>query len=164
MRSLDPYVAFALLDDAHNIQCEKGAYNSMLKRLNHIAIAVPNAEKAAEVYRLNFACEPSSPEDLPDHGVRVVFVDVGNTKLEFISPIGENSPISKFLTKNPKGGVHHLCFEVENVTEALDKLKQNSIEPVGFPEPKTGAHGHPVIFLPPGEFAGTLIELEEVEV
>ena len=136
----------------------------MLKRLNHIAIAVPDASRAARAYQSIFECVPSAAEDLPEHGVRVVFVDVGNTKLEFISPLGDASPISKFLAKNPKGGVHHLCFEVENVTDALEKLNQNGIEPVGFPEPRIGAHGNPVIFLPPGEFAGTLIELEEIEV
>lgn len=131
----------------------------MLKRLNHIAIAAPDAEKAAKAYTDRFQMASLKAEDLPDHGVRVVFVDVGNTKLEFMSPLSKESPISKFLEKNPKGGVHHLCFEVDDVDHALKYLKDQHIQPVGFSEPKIGAHGEKVIFLSPQDFVGTLIEL-----
>jgi methylmalonyl-CoA/ethylmalonyl-CoA epimerase len=133
----------------------------MLGRLNHIAIAVPDLASAIGLYRNTLGAKVSQPRALPDHGVTVVFVDLGNTKVELLEPLGENSPISGFLRKNPDGGMHHLCYEVDDIYLARDRLRQDGARVLGDGEPRTGAHGKPVLFLHPKDFAGTLIELEQ---
>ncbi|MBC2884950.1 methylmalonyl-CoA epimerase [Ochrobactrum sp. CM-21-5] len=133
----------------------------MLERLNHVAIAVPDIAAAAALYRSQLGAKVTAPEALPEHGVTVVFIDVGNTKIELLEPLGENSPISAFLEKNPSGGMHHLCYEVADIIAARDRLKAEGARILGDGEPKTGAHGKPVLFLHPKDFNGTLIELEE---
>ncbi|GAB1581788.1 MULTISPECIES: methylmalonyl-CoA epimerase [Phyllobacteriaceae] len=134
----------------------------MLNRLNHVAIAVPDLQAAAMLYRTALGVEPSTPQALPEHGVTVAFVDVGNTKIELLEPLGEDSPIQAFLDKNPAGGMHHLCYEVEDIIAARDRLKGEGARILGDGEPKIGAHGKPVLFLHPKDFNGTLIELEQV--
>lgn len=134
----------------------------MIGRLNHVAIAVPNLDKAITKYRDALGATVSTPQDLPDHGVTVVFIDVGNSKVELLYPLGENSPIASFLEKNPSGGMHHMCFEVTNIAEAAKKLVTEGARILGDGKPKAGAHGLPVLFLHPKDFDGTLIELEEV--
>lgn len=134
----------------------------MIGRLNHVAIAVPNLDKAIAKYRDALGATVSEPQDLPEHGVTVVFIDVGNSKVELLYPLGEGSPIASFLEKNPSGGMHHMCFEVANIAEASKKLIAEGARILGDGEPKTGAHGLPVLFLHPKDFDGTLIELEEV--
>lgn len=134
----------------------------MIGRLNHVAIAVPDLEAAAEQYRGTLGATVGPPQDEPDHGVRVVFIELPNTKVELLHPLGENSPIAGFLAKNPSGGIHHLCYEVEDIIAARDALKASGARVLGDGEPKTGAHGKPVLFLHPKDFAGTLVELEEV--
>lgn len=133
----------------------------MIGRLNHVAIATDNLQQAAELYKTVLATndQVSAPQPLPDHGVTTVFVDTGNTKLELLEPLGEGSPIAAFLQRNPAGGVHHLCFEVEELTAAIDQLKAAGMRVLG--EPKIGAHGLPVVFLHPKDCGGVLIELEE---
>ena len=133
----------------------------MIGRLNHVAIATGNLQHAAELYKTVLATndQVSAPQALPDHGVTTVFVDTGNTKLELLEPLGEGSPIAAFLKRNPAGGVHHLCFEVEELTAAIDQLKAAGMRVLG--EPKIGAHGLPVVFLHPKDCGGVLIELEE---
>ena len=133
----------------------------MIGRLNHVAIATDNLQQAAELYKTVLATndQVSAPHALPDHGVTTVFVDTGNTKLELLEPLGEGSPIAAFLQRNPAGGVHHLCFEVEELTTAIDQLKAAGMRVLG--EPKIGAHGLPVVFLHPKDCGGVLIELEE---
>lgn len=133
----------------------------MLGRLNHVAIAVPDLKSAIALYRNTLGAKVSQPQPLPDHGVTVVFIDVGNTKIELLEPLGENSPIAAFLRKNPDGGMHHLCYEVDDITAARDRLKKDGARVLGDGEPRTGAHGKPVLFLHPKDFAGTLIELEQ---
>ncbi|MBF0249496.1 MAG: methylmalonyl-CoA epimerase [Alphaproteobacteria bacterium] len=133
----------------------------MLNALNHVAIAVPDLAAAVAKYRDQLGARVSEPQDVPDHGVTVVFVDVGNTKIELLHPLGENSPIAKFLDKNPDGGVHHLCFEVDDVQSASDGLAGQGVRVLGGGAPKIGAHGKPVVFLHPKDFCATLIELEE---
>lgn len=130
----------------------------MLKRLNHIAIAVPDLEKASIFYRDVLGATITPPQDLLEHGVTTVFVDIGNTKLELLHPLGNNSPITKFLEKNPQGGIHHYCLEVEAVSAAYEELAQQGVRILG--EPKIGAHGKPVIFLHPKDCFGCLVELE----
>jgi methylmalonyl-CoA/ethylmalonyl-CoA epimerase len=134
----------------------------MLSRLNHVAIAVPDLAAAAAHYRGALGAKVSVPQDLPEHGVTVVFVDVGNTKIELLHPFGANSPIQGFLDKNPAGGMHHVCFEVADIRAARDTLKSEGKRVIGDGEPKIGAHGKPVLFLHPKDFSGTLIELEQV--
>lgn len=134
----------------------------MLGRLNHVAIAVPDLEAAARVYRETLGAQVSAPQSLPEHGVTVVFVDLPNTRIELLEPLGETSPIAKFLERNPQGGMHHLCYEVGDVRGASDRLAREGARILGDGEPKIGAHGKPVIFLSPKDFCGTLIELEEV--
>ncbi|MGL4489118.1 MAG: methylmalonyl-CoA epimerase [Rhizobiaceae bacterium] len=134
----------------------------MLGRLNHVALAVPDLEKACATYRTMLGATLSAPQALPEHGVIVVFIDVGNTKIELLEPLGENSPIAAFLEKTPSGGMHHLCYEVEDILAARDHLKSQGARILGDGNPKTGAHGKPVLFLHPKDFMGTLIELEEV--
>lgn len=134
----------------------------MLGRLNHVALAVPDLEKAAALYRDALGAEVGAPQALPDHGVTVVFISTGNTKIELLEPLGEASPIAAFLEKNPSGGMHHVCYEVADIRAARDRLLAGGARVLGGGEPKTGAHGKPVLFLHPKDFMGTLIELEEV--
>ncbi len=133
----------------------------MIGRLNHVAIAVPDLAKAAAKYRDQLGAEVGEPQALPEHGVTVVFVLLDNTKLELLTPLGENSPIAAFLEKNPAGGIHHVCFEVPDVMAAARQLTDAGARVLGEGRPKTGAHGLPVLFLHPKDFDGTLIELEE---
>lgn len=134
----------------------------MIGRLNHVAIAVPDLDAAATLYRGALGAEVGAPQDEPDHGVTVVFITLPNTKIELLYPLGENSPIAAFLEKNPAGGIHHLCYEVEDIIAARDKLKAEGLRVLGDGEPKIGAHGKPVLFLHPKDVAGTLTELEQV--
>jgi methylmalonyl-CoA/ethylmalonyl-CoA epimerase len=134
----------------------------MIGKLNHVAIAVPDLEKAAETYRETLGAHVSAPRPQPDHGVTVVFVELPNTKIELLQPLGANSPIAKFLERNPDGGMHHLCYEVEDIIAARDRLKAMGARVLGDGSPKIGAHGKPVLFLHPKDFAGTLIEIEQV--
>ena len=133
----------------------------MIGRLNHVAIAVPDLAAAAANYRDTLGATISAPLDLPDHGVTTVFVELPNAKLELIHPFGENSPIAKFLDKNPGGGMHHICYEVEDIYLARDRLEGDGMRVLGDGEPSIGAHDKPVLFLHPKDFAGTLIELEQ---
>ncbi|OYR18872.1 methylmalonyl-CoA epimerase [Brucella thiophenivorans] len=134
----------------------------MLERLNHVAIAVPDLNAAAALYSAQLGAKVTAPQALPEHGVTVVFIDVGNTKIELLEPLGEGSPIASFLEKNPSGGMHHLCYEVADIIAARDHLKAEGARILGNGEPKIGAHGKRVLFLHPKDFNGTLIELEEV--
>jgi methylmalonyl-CoA/ethylmalonyl-CoA epimerase len=133
----------------------------MLGRLNHVAIAVPDLRKASEIYRGNLGANVSEPLPQPEHGVTVVFVELGNTKLELLEPLGTGSPISGFLKRNPEGGIHHLCFEVDDILAARDRLRIVGARLLGDGVPKIGAHGKPVLFLHPKDFCGTLVELEQ---
>lgn len=133
----------------------------MIGRLNHVAIAVPDLAAAAAQYRDILGAEVSAPADEPDHGVTVVFVTLPNTKIELLSPLGADSPIAKFLARNPAGGIHHVCYEVDDIHAARDRLQAEGARVLGDGEPKTGAHGKPVLFLHPKDFCGTLIELEQ---
>ncbi|APO74349.1 methylmalonyl-CoA epimerase protein [Rhizobium etli 8C-3] len=134
----------------------------MLGRVNHIAIAVPELAAATAGYRDTLGARVSQPQALPEHGVTVVFVELPNTKVELLEPLGENSPIAAFLEKNPSGGMHHICYEVSDILAARDQLARSGARVLGSGEPKTGAHGKPVLFLHPKDFFGTLIELEQV--
>ncbi len=134
----------------------------MIGKLNHVAIAVPDLGAATALYRDTLGATVSGPEALPEHGVTVVFVDTGNARIELLEPLGDNSPIVRFLERNPSGGMHHLCFEVADIIAARDKLLEQGARVLGDGEPKQGAHGKPVLFLHPKDFAGTLIELEQV--
>ncbi|NMG40018.1 methylmalonyl-CoA epimerase [Chelativorans sp. ZYF759] len=134
----------------------------MLGRLNHVAIAVPDLESATAVYRDTLAARVSQPQELPEHGVTVVFVELDNTKVELLEPLGENSPIAAFLAKNPSGGMHHVCYEVADIEEAAERLVGQGARILGDGKPRIGAHGKPVLFLHPKDFAGTLVELEQV--
>ncbi len=133
----------------------------MLGRLNHVAIAVPDLEAGCRVYKSMLGATVSEPQAEPDHGVTVVFVELPNTKVELLEPLGENSPIQAFLDKSPAGGIHHVCYEVDDIIAARDHLKQEGARVLGDGEPKTGAHGKPVLFLHPKDFCGTLVELEQ---
>jgi methylmalonyl-CoA/ethylmalonyl-CoA epimerase len=134
----------------------------MIGRLNHVAIAVKDIARASALYRGTLGATVSEPQDLPEHGVRVVFVELPNTKIEFLEPLGAASPIAKFLEKNPDGGMHHICYEVSDIRAARDQLVAHGARVLGDGEPKTGAHGNPVLFLHPKDCLGTLTELEEV--
>lgn len=134
----------------------------MIGRLNHVAIAVPDLRGAAELYRDALGAVVSAPVPLPDHGVTTVFVELPNSKIELIHPLGESSPIANFLQRNPKGGVHHVCYEVADIRAAIDAMRERGMTVIGDGEPSIGAHGLPVVFLHPKDFCGTLIELEEV--
>ena len=136
---------------------------SNIGRLNHIAIAVPNIENAVKAWEKALGANVSNPQILPEHGVKVVFIESPNTKVELLEPLNEYSPISKFLTKNPNGGMHHICYEVEDIRSASKKLELSGARILGDGKPKIGAHGNPVIFLNPSDFSGTLIELEEIK-
>lgn len=134
----------------------------MIGRLNHIALAVPDLSSATALYRDTLGAKVSAPIDQPDHGVTVVFVELPNTKIELLHPLGEKSPIANFLERNPGGGIHHVCYEVEDILAARDKLKAEGARVLGDGNPKIGAHGLPVLFLHPKDFLGTLVEIEEV--
>ena len=134
----------------------------MIGRLNHVAIAVPDLKAAAAQYENSLGAKVGPPQDEPDHGVTVVFIELPNTKIELLYPLGEDSPIKGFLEKNPSGGIHHMCFEVNDILAARDKLKSEGARVLGNGEPKIGAHGKPVLFLHPKDFNGCLIELEQV--
>jgi methylmalonyl-CoA/ethylmalonyl-CoA epimerase len=133
----------------------------MIGRLNHIAIAVPDLAAATATYRDIHGAHVSAPEPLPEHGVTVVFVDLPNTKVELLHPLGDASPISAFLERNPAGGIHHVCYEVRDIVSARDRLKAEGARVLGDGEPRIGAHGKPVLFLHPKDFFGTLVELEQ---
>lgn len=134
----------------------------MLGRLNHVAIAVPDLGAASAKYADTLGASVSVPLDLPTHGVRVVFVDLGNSKVELLGILGDDSPIAGFLKKNPAGGMHHICYEVADIAKARDALVAAGARVLGTGEPRVGAHGRPVLFLHPADFLGTLVELEEV--
>lgn len=134
----------------------------MIGRLNHVAIAVPDLAAASALYRQTLGAKVSDPMPEPDHGVTVVFIELPNTKIELLEPLGENSPIRGFLEKNPAGGIHHVCYEVEDIYAARDRLKAEGARVLGDGEPRIGAHKKPVLFLHPKDFCGTLVELEQV--
>ena len=134
----------------------------MIGRLNHVAIAVPDLEAARALYRDTLGARVSEAVDLPEHGVSTVFVELDNTKIELLHPLGEKSPIAAFLQKNASGGVHHICYEVEDIAAAAETLSKAGARVLGDGKPRIGAHGKPVLFLHPKDFYGTLVELEEV--
>ena len=134
----------------------------MIGRLNHVAIAVPDLEAAAAQYRDTLGASVGAPRDEPAHGVTVVFIELPNTKIELLHPLGAGSPIAGFLEKNPAGGIHHLCYEVDDILAARDRLTASGARVLGSGEPKIGAHGKPVLVLHPKDFNGCLIELEQV--
>src|SRR5256714_6892347 len=133
----------------------------MIGRLNHVAIAVRDMGKAAAVYRDTLGAQVSERIPQPDHGVSTIFVVLPNTKIELLEPLGENSPIAKFLERNPDGGVHHVCYEVDDIIAARDRLKREGARVLGDGEPRIGAHGKPVLFLHPKDFSGALVEIEQ---
>ena len=134
----------------------------MIGRLNHVAIAVADLAAAAKIYRETLGAKVSEPISLPPHGVTVVFVELPNTKIELLEPLGAASPIAKFLERNPEGGIHHICYEVDDILTARDALRKAGARVLGDGEPKIGAHGKPVLFLHPKDLLGTLVELEQV--
>jgi methylmalonyl-CoA/ethylmalonyl-CoA epimerase len=135
--------------------------DAMLGRLNHVAIVVPDLAAGTAIYRDMLGATVSQPKPEPEHGVTVVFIELPNTKIELLEPLGDNSPVKAFLERNPAGGIHHLCYEVDDIRAARDRLTAAGARVLGSGEPKIGAHGRPVLFLHPKDFAGTLIELEE---
>lgn len=134
----------------------------MIGRLNHVAIAVPDLARAAAVYQRTLGAAVSENLPLPEHGVTTVFVNLPNAKIELLEPLGANSPIAKFLERNPDGGIHHICYEVDDILAAREQLKADGARVLGDGEPRIGAHGKPVLFLHPKDFVGTLVELEQV--
>ncbi|MDE0367970.1 MAG: methylmalonyl-CoA epimerase [Gammaproteobacteria bacterium] len=134
----------------------------MIGRLNHVAIVVPDLAAAAGLYEESLGATVSDPVPLPDHGVTTVFVELSNSKIELLHPLGENSPVANFLANNPSGGMHHVCYEVQDIHAAIEHLENQGARVLGDGKPRTGAHGLPVVFLHPKDFCGTLIELEEV--
>ncbi len=134
----------------------------MIGRLNHVAIVVPDLAAAAALYRDTLGATVSEPADMPAHGVTTVFVELDNTKIELLHPLGEASPVAKFLASNPAGGMHHVCYEVEDILAARDRLRAEGARVLGDGEPRIGAHDKPVLFLHPKDFCGTLVELEQV--
>lgn len=134
----------------------------MIGKLNHVAIAVPDLEAAAALYRDTLGAKVSAPVDMPAHGVTTVFVELPNTKIELLHPLGGNSPIAAFLERNASGGIHHVCYEVPDIIAARDRLIAEGLRVLGDGEPRIGAHDKPVLFLHPKDFCGTLVELEEV--
>ena len=134
---------------------------TMIGRLNHVAIAVRDIAKAARLYRDTLGAAVSEPVPQPDHGVTTVFITLPNTKIELLEPLGQDSPIAKFLERNPDGGIHHVCYEVADIKAARDRLKAAGARVLGDGEPKVGAHGKPVLFLHPKDFCGTLVEIEQ---
>ena len=133
----------------------------MIGRLNHIAIVVPDLEAATALYRDTLGARVSAPVDLPEHGVTTVFVELPNTKIELLRPLGDTSPVAPFLERNPSGGMHHVCFEVDDILAARDHLRAAGARVLGDGDPRIGAHGKPVLFLHPKDFCGTLIEIEQ---
>lgn len=133
----------------------------MIGRLNHVAIVVPDLEKASAVYRNTLGAAVSAPVDMAAHGVTTVFITLPNTKIELLRPLGSNSPVAKFLERNPDGGMHHVCYEVEDIIAARDRLVAEGARVLGDGQPKIGAHDKPVLFLHPKDFCGTLVELEQ---
>jgi methylmalonyl-CoA/ethylmalonyl-CoA epimerase len=133
----------------------------MIGRLNHVAIVVPDLEAASRLYRTVLGAEVSAPQPLPAHGVTVVFVELPNSRIELLEPLGEASPVRGFLERNPAGGIHHLCYEVDDIIAARDRLRAAGARVLGDGEPRLGAHDKPVLFLHPKDFCGTLIELEQ---
>ena len=133
----------------------------MIGRLNHVAIAVPDLNAAARIYRETLGARISEPDAIPEHGVTVVFVSLPNTKIELLEPLGEESAVAKFLDRNPGGGIHHICYEVDDILAARDRLLSAGAKVLGSGEPRIGAHGKPVLFLHPKDFCGTLVELEQ---
>ena len=131
----------------------------MIGRLNHVAIAVPDLEQAADQYRNALGAKVGAPKEEPDHGVTVIFIELENTKVELLHPLGGSSPIAGFLEKNPSGGIHHICYEVDDIIEARDHLKSKGARVLGADEPKIGAHGKPVLVVHPKDFTATLLEL-----
>jgi methylmalonyl-CoA/ethylmalonyl-CoA epimerase len=138
------------------------AGGSMIGRLNHVAIAVRDLAAASARYRDTLGAHVTAPKDLPEHGVTVVFIELPNTKIELLEPLGDASPIARFLDKNPDGGIHHICYEVEDILAARDRMLAAGARVLGDGQPKIGAHGKPVLFLHPKDFCGTLTELEQV--
>ena len=134
----------------------------MIGKLNHVAIAVPDLEAGTAIYRDTLGAKVSERQEEPDHGVVVVFVELPNTKIELLHPLGEKSPIAGFLAKNPGGGIHHVCYEVDDIQAAAEKMKAEGARVLGDGSPRIGAHGKPVLFLHPKDFCGTLVELEQV--
>ena len=134
----------------------------MIGRLNHVAIVVPDLAAASATYRDALGAKVTEPEPVPDHGVTTVFIELDNTKIELLHPLGDDSPIASFLAKNPSGGMHHVCYEVEDILAARDRLVSEGARVLGSGEPRIGAHGKPVLFLHPKDFCGTLVELEQV--
>ena len=134
----------------------------MIGRLNHVAIVVPDLAGASANYRDTLGATVTKAQDLPDHGVTTVFVELANTKIELLHPLGADSPVANFLSNNPSGGMHHICYEVQDIGAAIEQLVSEGARVLGDGQPKTGAHGLPVVFLHPKDFSGTLIELEEV--
>jgi len=134
----------------------------MIGRLNHVAIAVRDIEAASEVYRTTLGADVSEAVAQTEHGVTTVFINLPNTKIELLEPLGDESPILSFLEKNPSGGIHHVCYEVEDIEQARDSLVASGARVLGGGKPKIGAHGKPVLFLHPKDFCGTLVELEEI--
>ncbi len=133
----------------------------MIGKLNHVAIAAPDLEAATAIYRDTLGAQVSAPVELPEHGVITVFVELPNTKIELLHPLGENSPIARFLENNPSGGMHHICYEVDDIDAAAAKLQESGARILGDGKPKIGAHNKPVLFLHPKDFCGTLVELEQ---
>ena len=133
----------------------------MIGRLNHVAIVVPDLDAACALYRDALGAQVSAPLDMPEHGVTTVFVELPNTKIELLHPLGDASPVAPFLERNPSGGMHHVCFEVDDIRAARDHLKASGARVLGDGEPSIGAHGKPVLFLHPKDFCGTLIEIEQ---
>lgn len=133
----------------------------MIGRLNHVAIAVPDLAKGTATYATTLGAKVSAPLPQPEHGVTVVFIELPNTKIELLEPLGADSPIAKFLERNPEGGIHHVCYEVDDILAARDRLKGEGARVLGSGDPKIGAHGKPVLFLHPKDFLGTLVELEQ---
>ncbi len=134
----------------------------MIGRLNHVAIAVPDLQSGINTYALTLGAKVSEPQALPEHGVTVVFVELPNTKIELLEVLGEGSPIEPFMERSPSGGIHHICYEVDDIIAAREKLKAEGARVLGDGEPRIGAHGKPVLFLHPKDFCGTLVELEQV--
>jgi len=133
----------------------------MIGRFNHVAIAVPDLEAATAKYRDTLGAKVSAPQPVPEHGVTVVFIELPNTKVELLHPLGAKSPIQGFLDKNPDGGIHHICYEVDDIIAAREQLKSTGARVLGDGNPRIGAHGNPVLFLHPKDFFGTLVELEQ---
>ncbi len=155
-------LSLAVRIDATHKRAQTARDIQMIGRLNHVAIAVPDLAAAVAQYRDTLGADVGAPQDEPDHGVKVVFITLPNTKIELLYPLGDGSPIAGFLEKNPSGGIHHVCYEVDDIDAAAQRLLSKGARILGDGRPKIGAHGKPVLFLHPKDFNGTLIELEQV--